>query len=197
MNASGAPSPDFFAIKNTKWQVFATLTWNNQKIGCSRGRKMKLLFALLRRVSKDVSVHFPRLRWICRSELGELDGRHHFHVLIAGLPEWAVNARTCAVIETYWSKRFCCGWAQARLWEFGRDAVSYVLKASSEDVKKSPSFGGNGYEVSKFRDTDGRRCEVVLSKSLQALGVATRQDKRSVPNQDFKGLNCVPSPSVA
>jgi hypothetical protein len=41
----------------------------------------------LTRLSKRLSVNFPRLLWCLRREQGQIGGRAHFHCLMTGLDE--------------------------------------------------------------------------------------------------------------
>ena len=98
------------------------------------------------------------LYWAARAEVGELSGRFHFHVLLAGMPENAVNPSTCSFFERVWSHQLKMGIADCRAWANGRDAVAYIL--NGEDFSQK---GANAYEMGKFA---GLCCQVTLSNSL-------------------------------
>lgn len=155
-------NPEQYALRNTAWQFFATLTFKREEMSASR--RLKLFFAFGRRVAGWFKVYFPRLKWALRLEHGEKNGRLHFHVLIAGLPENAAQSVTCHSMEKLWEHSMRVGIAKVRVWERGRDAVSYILK-------DDPGYSlrtANQYECAKFGSS---RCMVKLSESiLSALG---------------------------
>ncbi len=150
-------NPEQYALRNTAWQFFATLTFKRDQI--SEPRRVKLFFAFARKVAGWFRVHFPRLKWALRLEHGEKNGRLHFHVLIAGLPESAAQSVTCHAMEKLWEHSMRVGIAKVRVWEHGRDAVSYILKDDPGYSLRS----ANQYESAKFGSS---RCMVKLSESL-------------------------------
>jgi hypothetical protein len=153
-------NPDQHVLRDTQWQFFVTLTFKREEL--SFGRRIKLFFGFGRKVASWFRVYFPRLKWALRMEAGEKNGRLHFHVLIAGLPENSMQTVTCKAMEKLWEKTMRVGIADARLWEQGRDAVSYITKGQGD----FSCVGANGYEHNKF----GGRCAVILSKSLLGYG---------------------------
>jgi hypothetical protein len=172
-------NPEHFTLARTQWQFFATLTFKDEKVAERRG--VRLVFALLRRTSGWFRVYFPRLKWAARLEAGELRGRLHFHVLVAGLPENGVHSRTCQAIKALWEKRWKVGIADVRVWESGRDAVSYITKGASD----FSLVGANQYEADKF----GGRCAVMCSESLlKTVGAAIPGADRASRTEP-QGLN--------
>jgi hypothetical protein len=176
-------NPEQFILHRTQWQFFVTLTFKDEKVAERRG--VRLVFAYLRRAAKWFRVYFPRLRWVARLEAGELNGRLHYHVLIAGLPERAVQSRTCHALVALWEKRWRLGLADARLWEKGRDAVSYITKGASD----FSLVGANQYEASKF----GSRCAVITSECLLNTVSALKDGGGRSSRSKSKGLNSVGS----
>lgn len=154
------------------WQFFITLTYGHDGIGGAvppAPVRQKMLFAFLRQVGlgryKDKKtgarlhrVNWHSLLWLAREEQGEKGGRHHFHILLAGLPPDRHNVTEAHVQKTIW--RECGGGiADVRMYEAGLDAVSYVLKG----LEQWSHEGANAYELGKFRDKGD--CMPILADS--------------------------------
>jgi hypothetical protein len=142
------------------WQFFITLTYGHDGIGGAvppAPIRKKMLFAFLRRVGlghyqtkdgqRDHRVNWHNLLWLAREEQGERGGRHHFHILLAGLPAQRHNATEAYVQCKIW--RECGGGiADVRMYDTGLDGVSYVLKG----LEQWSHEGANAYELGKFVD---------------------------------------------
>jgi len=160
-----------FNARFEPWQFFVTLTFSNPIP--SAAVRLKMLFAWLRVVSEGAKVekggqvkhlapiHFSRLLWLSRSELGEATGRVHFHLLLSGLDTKRVNRTECFWQQDAWEK-LGGGIARIRTYEAVLDGVSYVLKGLGEASKA----GANDYELAKFTDQSGN----LLITSHSALG---------------------------
>lgn len=154
-----------------EWQFFVTLTFSNPIP--SEAVRLKMLFAWLRALAESAKVekggqsqrlapvHFSRLLWVARSELGEGTGRVHFHLLLSGLDIKRVNRTECFWQQDAWEK-LGGGIARIRTYSAVLDGVGYVLKGLSEASKA----GANDYELSKFVDQSG----TLLITSHSALG---------------------------
>lgn len=121
-----------------------------------------MVFAFLRTCARNFGLHFKKLLWCLRSELGEITARHHFHVLIGGLPHFAVRKQSCFALMAQWEK---IGGGMARVYPFSStlDGVEYVLKGCEEAFNAAQSrIGASEYELTKF----GGSCDVMLSESL-------------------------------
>jgi len=150
-------SPEKDVLGRIRWQLFATLTFRpgleSRVAICKR-----LLFAWLRS-SASFTGGFKRLVWVVRAERGELGGRFHLHVLLAGLP-----------IET--KQRGCLSWSFFCIAEWKRltgsrvtvqpfdpslSGVQYVLKGMG---------AGASYEMRKFHL---QSCDLMLSESIRSI----------------------------
>jgi len=98
--------------------------------------------AAFRQLAKALHLHFPRLAWCRREELGDLLGRRHYHFLLTGLPARAVNLSTCFFLMHAWEK-IGGGMARVRLYDQGQDGLAYLTKCL---------HGGDAYETSKFAE---------------------------------------------
>jgi hypothetical protein len=144
-----------YALRRVQWQAFGSLSFRREKM--PERHRYSLIFTFLRRVARYSRMHFRELKWAVRAELGEMTGRFHFHVLLAGMPENPLSPQTCSFINRVWTHQLKMGTADCRAWD-GRDAVSYILKGEDFSLK-----GANAYEMGKFA---GVRCQVTLSNSL-------------------------------
>lgn len=172
-------NPEQNALRDTSWQFFVTLTFKREEL--SFGRRIKLFFGFCRKIASWFKIHFPRLKWALRMEEGEKNKRLHFHVLVAGLPESAVNLVTCYAMEKLWEKSMRVGIAKVRAWAQGQDAVAYITKGVSE----FSLVGANSYEHGKF----GGRCAVILSESLLCIRRGDEGRRGPVLDTKHKGLN--------
>ena len=147
-----------FIVGRVDWQLFATFTFKSVKV--SDAVRVKMFFAVMREQAENMGVHFKRVMWCLRSELGESTERFHFHALIAGLPNWSVSKATCFSYMKIWEKHGG-GMARVRVFNPNLTGVGYTLKGVDEMYS---GCDGNFYELNKF----GGRCDVMLSKSLIA-----------------------------
>lgn len=164
-------------LQAVEWQFFCTFT--HRSLDISERKRYAILYATLRQIARAYRVHFYRLCWAARSELGETTDRPHFHLLLAGLPQWAVNPKGRFVIKSKWEGFRGGGHADVRLWERGRDAAAYITKNLDWDQTKA-----NRYESSKF---GSRHCQVTLSRSLAKreealLRKSLRRERRGRPH---------------
>jgi len=121
------------------------------------------MIAWLRGVAAAQRVHFKKLVWCTRSELGELGGRLHFHCLIAGCSNTNQRARFQA--KNAWES---LTGAMSRVYRFDNSlpGVAYALKE------------GVSYEMGKFAMVAD---VVTLSESVGRVleGVARRTSGHS------------------
>jgi hypothetical protein len=133
-------SPDLHLLCGERWQFFGTLTFKQEKLP---DRVRRAMFnAAFRQLAKTLHLHFPRLPWCRREELGDLLGRRHYHFLLTGLPARAVGLSTCFFLMAAWEK-IGGGMARVRLYDQAQDGLEYVTKCLS---------GGDAYETSKFAE---------------------------------------------
>ena len=159
-------NPEAYALQSVKWDLFTTLTLPNNLLSAGGPRLGAINFAWLRRVADFGGIHFRRLRWCLRYELGEKTNRPHFHALVGGLPESRSNKRARMAYKKIWEK---LTHAHARVSRFneGLGGLGYVLK------------GGATYELGKFvlsadTVTLSKSCFPLVERSNRVLTVATR-----------------------
>jgi len=151
-----------------EWQFFATLTFADPVP--SQSRKTRMVFAWLREVSSGAGVttrptHFKNLEWVLRGELGESSGRHHYHLLIAGLDLGRVNRSECFAQMNLWES-LGGGMARVRVFNPRLPGVEYTLKG----LEQAPAnVGANAYELSKFDDSSVAGRELIVAHRL--LGI--------------------------
>jgi hypothetical protein len=150
-------NPEKHLLGNVGWQFFGTLTFKSLKV--KEGVWLKMYFSMIREQADNFGVHFSKILWALRYELGEQTGRPHFHALIAGLPNSAVTVATCFSFMKIWEKHGG-GQSRVRVYDPSLAGVEYVLKGVDEAFAKV--VGANWYELNKF----GQRCDVMLSMSL-------------------------------
>jgi len=148
-------SPDLYLLSNVEWQFWCTFTFQREVSDCVQA---SMLHAWMRELSSYGRVLPTKLLWVCRRELGEINGRRHFHALVAGLPSWAVTQGVCWRQMRTWNKRLKGGSARVYLFERALSGVEYTLKQLDRD-------GAQLYECRKF----GSRSTVTLSNGLLAL----------------------------
>ena len=149
-------NPEKHLLDRIEWQFFCTLTFKSLR--ANQAVWLKMYFALTRRQADDFGIHFSKILWVLRYEVGEQTGRPHFHALIAGLPNTAVQTATCFSLMKGWED-LGGGQARVRVYNSALAGVEYVLKGVDEAYLNA---GANWYELNKF----GGRCDVMLSMSL-------------------------------
>ena len=95
-------SPDLLMLSGERWQFFGTLTFKRERM--PERVRPSMFNAAFRQLAKELHLHFPRLAWCRREELGEHLGRRHYHFLLTGLPARAVNISTCFFLMHAWEK---------------------------------------------------------------------------------------------
>ena len=161
-------------LDSVEWQFFCSLTFKSLSVRESVW--LKMWFSVMREQADNFGVHFLRIPWVLRYELGEKTARPHFHALIAGLPNHAVQSATCFSFMRIWEKHGG-GNARVRVYDPTLAGVDYVLDGVDEAVKMA---GGNWYELKKF----GVACDVMLSLRLIRL----MQNRLRFGHRDRDGL---------
>jgi hypothetical protein len=133
-------SPDLLMLCGEHWQFFGTLTFKQERL--PERVRQSMFNAAFRQLAKELHLHFPRLPWCRREELGDLLGRRHYHFLLTGLPARAANLSTCFFLMHAWEK-IGGGMARVRLYNQGQDGLEYITKCL---------HGGDAYETSKFAE---------------------------------------------
>ena len=147
--------PEAHRLRLFRWQLFVTLTFR-----CSpknRGSSLPIVFVWLRNVADISAIHFKRLIWVLRFELGSRGGRGHYHLCLAGLPPASVGRDLCVLLETEWQSR-CGGLAEVTLYNPARNGLDYILKLPKSGKPPSRWKSGSG--------TGDQHCGPMLSDSL-------------------------------
>jgi hypothetical protein len=159
-------SPLVYALRDAPWQVFGTFTFKNP-IPVNREAEV-LVRNTMRKACRMAHVHCESGWFLTRGELGELNGRFHFHMLIGNFPPLASTAGFCLDLKNYWSRLrldvgsfagvqgdICQVWP----YEPSLDGVGYVMKG----VERYEYVGeARAYELTKFGLTD----RITLSTAL-------------------------------
>jgi len=185
-------SPDHYVANKISWQFFATLTFARVPTGAVRE---KMLFGWLRWISemsrsqqakRATGTRPERLLWMVREELGEVTARFHYHVLLAGIPEYLVNVKTAMASCAAWENQGG-GMARNYVYQPDLDGVDYVLKGLTQnDLQAVNRYGQYLYEVGKFNGEDGRR--VLLGHDLTWKLVTRKSNKRLVTARTMRAL---------
>jgi len=173
-------APEVEAAGRIEWQFFATLTFRGQVP--RPAMRLRALQVWLSAVAAASRVPFPRLIWFARDEQGEIGGRHHFHVLIAGMPSSLLTLGACYWLGSMWSK----GFSDVRLWVPALGGVDYTLKGLGED-------GANCYEARKFVCSSG----LILSESLAVVAATGDNVDRECAKHSDNPSDCVLTPDNA
>ncbi len=140
--------PEAHRLRLVRWQLFATLTYSEDR---SPRTRQTVLFSWLRDVAKVSRLHFKHhLLWVARYEFGRRTLRGHHHICIAALRNGAEHSLShCRRYEELWRAR-TGAIAAITPYNPDRDGVGYALKRPYAD-------GGSG---------DQMECEPTLSHSL-------------------------------
>lgn len=133
--------PELYHLTRIRWQFFGTLTFRAAEV--PERIRLCMWFSAARKCAEGFGLYFPTLPWCLRQEQGETNGRRHFHVLLGGLPEQAVQIQTCFALMAQWEAAGG-GMARYRLFNPGLDGVGYVTKClgmSGADTYESAKFG--------------------------------------------------------
>jgi len=149
--AAPSESSDNFAytLARLRWDVFGTLTFK----GCVPRRPVAYGHAWrhFRQASELNERPYAQLLIALRDELGELNGRFHFHYLLGGTG--TRNAITlCHRLKDAW-KGQTGALAKIRPYDCSQAGVAYVTKCLS---------GADVYEMNKYLSAD----QVTLSNSV-------------------------------
>ena len=172
-------SPDLHVLCGEAWQFFGTLTFKRERM--PERVRPSMFNAAFRQLAGTQHLHFPRLPWCRREELGDLLGRRHYHFLLTGLPSRAVNLSTCFFLMHAWEK-IGGGMARVRLYDQGQDGLAYVTKCLN---------GGDAYETSKFAEG---LSHLTLSEGLQRMLLARPvMGERRLAQRNTPTAGCFPS----
>lgn len=159
-------SPLVYALRDCPWQVFGTFTFKNP-MPVNREAEV-LVRNTMRKACRMAHVHFESGWFLTRGELGELNGRFHYHMLIGNFPSLAGTSGFCLDLKSHWSRlRLNVGSFAGvqgdicQVWPYDStlDGVRYVM----EGVERYEFAGeARAYELTKFGLTD----RITLSAAL-------------------------------
>ena len=144
------------------WEFFCTLTFSGKVPGPSRREGLAVTFFC--RVAKVVGIPVSSIVWVLRDELGEINGRQHFHCLL-GRTSLLLTQTGIAKLKWCWEARGV-GHADVRLYDKSKHGAAYVV-----DCLTNLQSAKNAYELSKF---DRVETPPIMSKSL--LQFVARQE---------------------
>lgn len=142
-------NPISFNLNKIEWNYFGTLTFS--KIP-PRALQKKCIFHYLRLVSQAFGSKNWKwsIKWAVRHELGEMNGRPHFHFLLNVKDDdvWRNPTAACKMLEGIWEVEIAgsCGFAQVRTYDATKSGVEYIMKADQGWFTAS----ANRYEIQKF-----------------------------------------------
>jgi len=176
-------APEIHILNRIPWQLFWTGTFANPLPSAHRRRNM--LFAFLRKVAALQRVHFKRMLWTVRDELGELTGRPHFHALLGGFDPQRYNLTTCFAVIDCWLK-IGGGKTHCTLFDSRLNAVDYLTKPAlahdptnqNELRLRGIRIGGDRYESAKFGSL---AAELTIARSVLNTVKSKRDAERKNP----------------
>jgi hypothetical protein len=141
--------PEAYRLRLFSWQLFVTLTFRHPPR--SRASSLPIVFVWLRSVADITGLHFKRLIWVLRFEVGPRGGRGHYHLCLAGLPSASLGRQLCLLLESVWQTK-SGGLGQVASYHRARNGLDYILKMPLR--LRQNSLGSDG------------DCEPMLSDSL-------------------------------
>jgi hypothetical protein len=148
--------PEAYRLRHFYWQLFVTLTFRYPPR--SRASSLPIVFVWLRNVTNVTDLHFKRLMWALRFEVGPRSGRGHYHLCLAGIPRTSLGRDLCLLLESAWQRK-SGGLAEVALYDRARDGIGYILKLPD-------SYRSSLVETSSSSITSDDDCEPMLSNSL-------------------------------
>lgn len=148
--------PEAYVLRQFHWRLFVTLTF--RKPLPSPAAPLPLVFAWLRETAGVAHIHFKRLMWVLRFEIGAIASRGHYHLCLAGIPRALLDGQLCRSLESAWWTRGG-GLSEVALYDPARDGVGYILKLP-------PLSQGTRLWRESSLGTGGNDCEPMLSDSL-------------------------------
>jgi hypothetical protein len=176
-------APEIHILNRIRWQFFWTGTFANPMPGPHRRRNM--LFAFLRTVAALQKVHFKRMLWVARDELGEVGGRPHYHALLGGFDPRRYNLTSCFAVLDCWRK-IGGGHTTCTLFDRRLSAVDYLTKparaidpGNAKELRaRGIRIGGDRYESAKFGSL---AAELTIARSVLSTVKALRDAERKMP----------------
>lgn len=200
-------SPIYESVGAIRWSLFSGLSFRREST--SQAQAARMVFAYTRSLADYFGVHYRKLIWCIRAELGERTARKHLHVLIGGAPEAKVTDRACLASKAIWFKIGHGDPKQpkrgphssCRIFDPSLAGVDYLLKGLEQAYSLQ---GANLYELRKFAfgPTDVTLSEslihvVMLGRSIAKTRqlASTQSGVRALaPERTGLSLGSVPSP---
>lgn len=195
-------NPVVFNLSLHRWQLFLTLTFDShdRKTGAAKrvpkeADRRKMLFAFLHEAreglkrSKETGrrievIPWDELMWVAREERGELNGRHHFHILLDGIPSTRMNHTERFVLKAIWNS-LGGGFADVRMFDTRLSGVRYVLKGLEGWSQRN----ANSYEIRKFDEGHEDRTLIVAKACLEKWGRRTKQRASERTQPDISAVS--------
>lgn len=152
------PSPEQFWYARIPWQLFGTLTFEEDHL--PEAERLRRFCRVARRAAKLTRSHFPGVPWVLRQEDGDKFGHRHLHFVMAGLRVVPDVQQLCAKLEECWQRdggwkqvvrhRHCAkprdsgkrksgGRCQIEPYDPRRDGVGYLLKGLNQPAANFPT----------------------------------------------------------
>lgn len=151
-----------WTLAKINWDTFSTLTFTNPvpRTSIAYGMAWRWCHTL----SDFCSVPYNRLLIALRGELGEKNGRFHFHVLMGGTT--ARNRITLANhSEAVWRQIANGAIAEVREYDSSLGGASYITKC----------LGANDYEVGKYNLADQVTLSLSVCKLIRTIGLSVER----------------------
>ncbi len=178
-------NPFLYNISMQRWEWFLTLTFRSRDASGNAVKvpnaidRQKMLFAFLRRASEGNKrdkqtgkradcIRWDEFLWVSRLEQGELNGRQHFHVLLAGFPPSRINHVERFSLRSIWEE-VGGGFADVRAFDSHLRGAQYVLKGLQGWSQRN----ANAYEARRFNEEN--RELIVAKAALEKWGRRTAQ----------------------
>lgn len=136
MNRSVRLSPERYWLPQIPWQLFGTLTFEEDRM--PEARRLSRFFCVARRAAKLTRTHFPDVLLVLRQEDGDKFGRRHFHFVMAGLRIITDVRQLCAKLEECWQSKGG-GLPEIKAYDPSRDGILYILKNLNDPTVNFPT----------------------------------------------------------
>lgn len=148
--------PEAYALREVRWQLFVTLTFQEE---LSYRRRIRLVFAFIRKICQRSvpQTHFKKTLWCLRWERNGFGGRGHYHLCIGGL-RGDVKGSDIPQYATAWWGQTVRSIADVQIYDDSLDGIGYVLKLPASGRIRAEGF-----------DIHDEELQPTLSKALKYL----------------------------
>lgn len=183
-------NPYYYHLAQDDWDVFGSLSFNDSffpaldKGDMAAGgiRRKKCAFMFLRKIMDDDRTRWNRAQWVLRHEVGELEGRPHYHFLVRNLNRPNIFKRKIKKNKSYKTgKSYYCYLLQ-KYWQNKTDSLADIrpYKKWVDGAVKYAVKDANRYETGKF----GTAIEVEFSHAYEAR-LIDRNNYNTEPQQEL------------